>query len=37
MNKFFEKVYEYVQTVPRGKVVTYGQVAKAIGYPHMSR
>ncbi len=37
MNKFFEKVYEYVQTVPRGKVVTYGQVARAIGYPHMSR
>ena len=27
----FERVYEYVKTVPRGKVVTYGQVAAAIG------
>ena len=29
----FERVYEYVKTVPRGKVVTYGQVAAAIGAP----
>ena len=30
-------VYAYVCSVPRGKVVTYGQVARAVGYPHMSR
>jgi methylated-DNA-protein-cysteine methyltransferase-like protein len=27
----FSKVYEYVRTIPEGKVVTYGQIAKAIG------
>lgn len=34
---FNQKVYEYVKKVPRGKVVTYGQVAKAIGCPRCSR
>ncbi len=34
---FFEKVYEYVKKVPRGKVVTYGQVASAIGAPRCAR
>ena len=33
----FERVYEYVKTVPRGKVVTYGQVAAAIGSPRCAR
>lgn len=33
----FERVYEYVKTVPRGKVVTYGQVAAAIGAPCCAR
>ena len=33
----FERVYEYVKTVPRGKVVTYGQVAAAIGGPRCAR
>lgn len=33
----FERVYEYVKTVPRGKVVTYGQVAAAIGAPRCAR
>lgn len=27
----WEKVYEYVKTIPKGKVATYGQVAKALG------
>ena len=27
----FEKVYGYVKTIPKGKVATYGQVAKALG------
>ena len=33
----FERVYEYVKTVPRGKVVTYGQVAAAICAPRCAR
>ena len=35
--KFSEKVYEYLQKVPRGKVVTYGLIARAIGSPRASR
>ena len=34
---FFESVYEYVRTVPKGKVVTYGQIARAVGSPRASR
>lgn len=34
---FFERVYEYLKTVPKGKVVTYGQVAFALGMPRASR
>ncbi|MBR1676500.1 MAG: MGMT family protein [Clostridia bacterium] len=41
MNKtdknFFVKVYDYLKTVPKGKVVTYGQIARAIGSPRSSR
>lgn len=28
---FFEDVYKVVEMIPKGKVLTYGQVAKAIG------
>lgn len=28
---FFEKVYEIVETIPRGKVATYGQIARLCG------
>ncbi len=34
---FDQAVYEYVKTVPRGKVVTYGMIAFAIGRPRASR
>lgn len=34
---FDEKVYEYLLTVPKGKVVTYGMIAWAIGHPRASR
>lgn len=34
---FDEKVYEYLLTVPRGKVVTYGQIARAVGSPRSAR
>lgn len=35
--KFDEKVYEYLLTVPEGKVVTYGMIAWAIGHPRAAR
>ena len=34
---FFERVYEFVKGVPLGKVVTYGDVARAIGAPRCAR
>ncbi|MBQ7949166.1 MAG: MGMT family protein [Clostridia bacterium] len=34
---FFDKVYEVVKQVPKGKVVTYGQVAYALGSPRAAR
>ena len=34
---FAQDVYEYLKTVPRGKVVTYGMIARAIGHPRASR
>lgn len=33
----FERVYEFVRRVPAGKVVTYGQVAAAVGAPRCAR
>lgn len=34
---FDEKVYEYLKTVPKGKVVTYGMIAAGIGCPRAAR
>jgi methylated-DNA-protein-cysteine methyltransferase-like protein len=34
---FFQKVYIMVKKVPRGKVATYGQIARLCGSPHASR
>ena len=34
---FFEKVYETVKRIPKGKVATYGQIACAIGSPRAAR
>ena len=36
-NNFFERVYEFVKKVPKGKVVTYGDVARAIAAPRCAR
>lgn len=33
----FEKIYEVVIKIPRGKVATYGQVATAAGNPRWSQ
>ena len=37
MSGFFDRVYQFVKLVPSGKVVTYGQVARAIGAPRCAR
>ena len=34
---FFENVYELVKKVPKGKVVTYGEIACEIGNKRMAR
>lgn len=34
---FSASVYEVLRMVPRGRVVTYGQIARAIGAPRMAR
>ena len=34
---FFDKVYQAVKQIPRGKVATYGQIACAVGSPRASR
>ena len=33
----FERIYEIVDMIPRGRVATYGQIAKLLGNPRMSR
>ncbi len=33
----FEKIYEQVKQIPKGKVATYGDIARRIGNPRMSR
>ena len=37
MSQFFESVYGIVKKIPRGKVMTYGGVARAIKMPRASR
>lgn len=37
MGEFNDKVYETVRRVPRGKVTTYGQIARLIGQPRKAR
>lgn len=34
---FFERVYEVVKRIPKGKVTTYGSVAAMAGNPRMAR
>ncbi len=34
---FFETVYAIVKKIPRGKVATYGQIAKIMGAPKKAR
>ena len=37
MKSFTEKVYEVVRSIPKGKVSTYGMVAKRAGNPQAAR
>ena len=34
---FFQAVYEIVAQVPRGRVVSYGQIARLLGSPRAAR
>lgn len=37
MNPFFEQVYAVVEKIPRGKVISYGQIARLLGRPRAAR
>jgi methylated-DNA-protein-cysteine methyltransferase-like protein len=37
MAAFFEKVYDILNHVPYGRVVSYGQIAKMLGRPRAAR
>lgn len=37
MGEFSNKVYAVVKQIPRGKVATYGQIARLIGAPRSAR
>ena len=37
MMNTFEQIYMIVQTIPRGKVASYGQIARLAGNPRLSR
>lgn len=37
MGQTFDKIYETVKQIPKGKVATYGQVARISGNPKWSR
>ncbi len=34
---FYEQVWTWVKEIPQGKVVTYGQIATALGSPRAAR
>lgn len=34
---FYDLVYEVVKQIPKGKVATYGQIARLLGSPRASR
>ncbi|HEX2912793.1 MAG TPA: MGMT family protein [Chloroflexia bacterium] len=37
MSEFNDKVYQIVRSIPRGRVMTYGQVAAILGVPRAAR
>ena len=34
---FFPAVYEVVRQIPRGRVMSYGQIARLLGFPRAAR
>ena len=36
-NEFFHEVYKVVVQIPKGKVMTYGQIAMVLGAPNCAR
>jgi methylated-DNA-protein-cysteine methyltransferase-like protein len=36
-SNIFSRIYSLVRKIPRGKVVTYGQIARALGLPRGAR
>ncbi|PIZ99023.1 MAG: cysteine methyltransferase [Candidatus Komeilibacteria bacterium CG_4_10_14_0_2_um_filter_37_10] len=37
INNFYQRVYQQVSQVPRGRVATYGQIAALLGSPRSAR
>jgi len=37
LNPFFKQVYEIVEQIPYGKVISYGDIAKLLGRPRAAR
>lgn len=37
MTPFFKQVYDIVEQIPYGRVVSYGQIAWMLGRPHAAR
>ncbi len=37
MKKFFQKLLERVKRIPRGRVTTYKELARAVGRPRAAR
>ncbi|MFM1921956.1 MAG: hypothetical protein RLZZ303_3590, partial [Candidatus Hydrogenedentota bacterium] len=37
MPNFYEAVYKLVRDIPRGRVMTYGQIATILGVPRAAR
>lgn len=37
MKNIFDKIYDIVRRIPWGKVATYGQIARIVGNPRLSR
>ena len=37
LNPFFKQVYEIVEQIPYGKVISYGEIARILGKPRGAR
>jgi len=37
MNPFYKQVYDIVEQIPYGKVISYGEIAKILGRPRAAR